>query len=231
MSRSLVSGTSGKVKVYGNNRGRCRLKHNIPEGHPRCSQRLTREIIVQRRPLTIGIIGGIVGTILLAIAVWLIVVYSGAYNVAASNRHTDVVRWTLDTTMHRSVANRAGGVELPENFSGEQVAAGAGHYASSCALCHGAPGQEPAEWSRGMRPEPPHLVEAATEWTPEEIHWLVTNGIRMSGMPAFGQRHGPEEIMALTAFTSALPGLSPDDYRTLISSGEPLEAAAEPSRQ
>ena len=159
---------------------------------------------------------GIVGTILVAIAVWLTVVYTGAYNVAASDQHADAVRWTLDTTMPRSVASRAGGIELPEDPS--LVAEGAGHYAQSCAYCHGAPGQDAAEWSRGMRPEPPHLMEAATEWTPEEIHWIVANGIKMTGMPAFGEHHSSAEILALTAFVSALPGLSAEEYARLTGS-------------
>ncbi|WAP71427.1 c-type cytochrome [Jiella pelagia] len=167
-----------------------------------------------------GLALGIVGTLLIAVAVWLTVAYTGAYNVAASDQHADVVRWTLDTTMRRSVASRAGGVELPENVSENLLAEGAGHYSESCAHCHGAPGSEPAEWSRGMRPEPPHLVEAASEWTPEEIHWIVSNGIKMSGMPAFGKSHSPEAIVALTAFVSALPGLTADDYARLSGSAE-----------
>ncbi|HEY9567835.1 MAG TPA: hypothetical protein VIR38_07085 [Thalassobaculum sp.] len=44
-----------------------------------------------------GIASGIAGIILLAIAAWLIVVYSGAYNIAASAPHADVVRWTFET--------------------------------------------------------------------------------------------------------------------------------------
>src|SRR3546814_616559 len=130
--------------------------------------------------------------------------------------------------MRRSVANRAGGVDLPENASEGLIAEGAGHYAESCAHCHGGPGQKSAEWSQGMRPEPPHLTEAATEWTDEQIHWLVSNGFRMTGMPAFGEHHSPEEITAITVFVSALPGLSADDYSRLVGSaqGEAQEAPA-----
>lgn len=175
---------------------------------------------MQKHPFAIGIIGGVAGTILVGVAVWLTVAYTGAYNVAASDQHFDPVRWTFDTTMHRSVANRAGGTELPETPSQALMAEGAGHYADTCVHCHGAPGQDPAEWSRGMRPEPPHLTEAASEWTPEEIHWIVSNGLKMTGMPAFGQHHSSEEIVALTAFVSALPGLTPDDYETLTGSAQ-----------
>ncbi|TFL16797.1 c-type cytochrome [Jannaschia formosa] len=162
-----------------------------------------------------GIAIGIVGTILVAIAVWLTVVYTGVYNVAASDPHADAVRWTFDTTMHRSVERQSDGIELPETFSAELFAQGASHYAESCVHCHGAPGQDPTAWSRGMKPQPPHLIEAAANWSAEEIYWIVENGIKMSGMPAFGDHHGPEAIAAITAFVSRLPGLSPDDYRAL----------------
>lgn len=186
---------------------------------------------MQRHPFAIGIIGGIVGTLLVAVAVWLTVVYTGAYNVAASDQHTDAVRWTLDTTMRRSVARRAEGIQMPEEPSDELIVKGARRYAESCAHCHGAPGADPADWSRGMRPEPPHLTEAATEWSAEEIYWIVSNGIRMSGMPAFAPHHSPDEIAALTAFVSALPGLTPDDYAALTASGKPDGQAAEPTSE
>lgn len=173
-----------------------------------------------------GIAIGVIGSVLVIVAVWLAVAYTGAYNVAASDSHADIVRWTLDTTMHRSVKRRADGTSLPERFSSAQIAAGAMHYAEYCAHCHGTPGADPAGWSRGMRPEPPHLAEAATEWTPGEIHWIVSNGIRMSGMPAFGELHGSEEIVALTAFVTALPGLSAADYAELVQAADDGHSAS-----
>src|SRR3546814_1594596 len=92
---------------------------------------------------------------------------------------------------------RAGGANLPEDTSDDLLAQGAGYYAESCAYCHGGPGQEPAEWSRGMRPEPPHLTEAATEWTDQEIHWIVSNGFKMTGMPAFSEHRSEEHTSEL----------------------------------
>lgn len=192
---------------------------------------------MKKHPGILGVVGGVVGTLLLGIAVWLAIVYTGAYNVAASDQHFDVVRWTLNTTLRRSVANRAGGADLPGNPPDSLIAEGAGHYAESCAYCHGGPGQEPTPWSRGMRPEPPHLTEAASEWNDEEIFWIVSNGFKMTGMPAFGEHHSPEEIAAITAFVSALPGLSADDYRNMTATAQgstqesPPAGAAEPQSQ
>jgi mono/diheme cytochrome c family protein len=167
------------------------------------------------RSLTKGIILGVGGTVLLAILIWLGVVFSGAYNVAATDKHFDVVRWTFHTTMHRSVATRADEISLPERISEDLIAEGARHYDSTCIYCHGAPGQEPSEWSRGMRPEPPQLVEAAAHWSPEEIFWIVQNGFKMTGMPAFGSHHDSSEIAAIAAFVSQLPDMPVEDYRAL----------------
>ncbi len=178
-----------------------------------------------------GVAFGMIGAALVAVAIWLTVAYTGAYNVAASDQHADVVRWTFATTMRHSIASRAGDVALPESFSNDQIAEGARHYSESCVYCHGAPGEDPTQWSRGMRPEPPELIEAAAEWSPEEIHWIVSNGIKMSGMPAFGSEDAPEEIVALTAFVSALPGLNADDYKALASSEEPARDASRPQSE
>lgn len=191
-----------------------------------------------KRTLT-GFALGIILTLFAGVAVWLTIAYSGAYNVAATEMNADTVRWTLRTTMHSSISTRAGEVTLPDRFTEEQVAEGAGDYAEYCAHCHGAPGQDPAEWSRGMRPEPPLLVEAASEWSAAELHWIIDNGIKMTGMPAFGPHHEAEEIMALTAFVSTLPGLTSEDYERMTagegghthgqetsgSDGEPAPAA------
>jgi mono/diheme cytochrome c family protein len=179
-----------------------------------------------KKPLVIGLISGIIGTILLAIIVWLIVVYTGTYNLAATDPHLDAVRWSFETTPHRSVAQRAEAVVLPEEVSEDLLSQGARHYAESCAHCHGDPGQEPAVWSQGMRPEPPHLVEAATEWSTEEIHWIVTNGIKMSGMPAFGPHHTLQEIAGIAAIVSMLPGLSAQDYQSLTGNQTSTDEAA-----
>ena len=162
-----------------------------------------------------GLVLGILLMLLVGAAAWLTIAYSGLYNVAASDPHTDAVRWTLDTTMHRSVSRRAGEVRMPVSIPQDDLEEGAGYYAESCAHCHGAPGRDPANWSRGMRPEPPHLTEAAAEWSPEEVFWIVQNGIKMSGMPAFATHKESKEIVAIAAFVRELPGLSAEDYATM----------------
>jgi mono/diheme cytochrome c family protein len=166
-----------------------------------------------------GLFLGIVLTVFVGAAAWLVVTYGGLYNVAASAPHADAVRWTLETSMRRSVSRQAGEVRMPVSVPQEVLEQGARHYAGACALCHGAPGEEAEPWSEGMRPAPPALTEAAAEWSPEEIAWIVQNGIKMSGMPAFGERLSPDEIIAVAAFVRQLPGLTAGDYAAMAQGG------------
>jgi mono/diheme cytochrome c family protein len=66
--------------------------------------------------------------------------------------------------------------------------AGANAYKEHCALCHGAPGQPRTAISKGMFPSPPQLFEEdmVTDDPEGVTYWKVTHGIRLSGMPGFG---------------------------------------------
>ena len=65
--------------------------------------------------------------------------------------------------------------------------AGAKVYKEQCASCHGLPGQPPPAISEGMYPHSPLLFKGkgVTDDPPEETHWTVANGIRLTGMPSF----------------------------------------------
>lgn len=163
----------------------------------------------------VGVMVGIVGILATLAILGLAVVYSGTYNIAATEEHTSFVRWAFDTTFQNSIERRAAGIVPPESVTPEMVAAGAGAYKSMCQHCHAGPGVERAEWAKGMRPQPPHLPEAASHWKIEEVFWLVSHGARMTGMPAFGPTHGDEALWSIAAFVKELPGMTPERYQEL----------------
>lgn len=165
-----------------------------------------------RRSIWLGALIGAVGLFVLAGIAGLVVVYSGAYNVAATEEHASFTRWAFDTSFRNSVESRAGGVLVPEQISAEMLATGAAEYKEYCQHCHSGPGVERAEWANGMRPRPPHLAEAAAEWEIEEVYWLVSHGVKMTGMPAFGPSHDAETIWGIAAFVKELPAMTPEAY-------------------
>lgn len=152
---------------------------------------------------------GVAGTLVVLALVGLVVVYTGAYNPAATRDHTALERWALSTTMRNAVQARA---DDPPSFEAASLARGAGEYKAMCEHCHGGPGVRRAEWAQGMLPLPPDLTHAATRWRPEEIAWIVRHGIRMTAMPAFGPTHDPAAIRDITAFVEQLPAMTPARY-------------------
>lgn len=167
------------------------------------------------RAAGLGLIAGVLGIIALLAAAGLTIVYTGVLNVAATEEHASFTRWALDTTFHNSVERHARSVAAPERITAEMAAAGAAPYKAMCQHCHGGPGAERASWANGMRPRPPHLTEDAPGWKPEEVFWIVKNGVRMTGMPAFGPSHDDQTLWSIAAFVKELPAMSPERYSEL----------------
>lgn len=65
--------------------------------------------------------------------------------------------------------------------------AGAKVYKEQCAGCHGLPNQPAPAISEGMYPHAPLLFsgKGVTDDPPTETHWIISNGIRLTGMPSF----------------------------------------------
>ncbi|WP_036767509.1 c-type cytochrome [Parvularcula oceani] len=168
----------------------------------------------KRKQLGVGAIAGALGLLALLGIFGLITVYSGGYNVAATEDHSAFGRWALSTTMTNSIEARAPADE-PPTFTAAMARAGAGEYKAMCQHCHGGPGIDRAGWAKGMLPQPPHLTEAAAHWEPNEIFWILDHGIKSSGMPAFGPSHSDEDLWNLTAFVTGLPGMTQAEYEAL----------------
>lgn len=143
-------------------------------------------------------------------------IYSGVYNIAATDAHAGLVRWALNTTKERSVEERGDQVPDPPPVDSARVVQGFELYQSMCAVCHGAPGVERGEFGKGMNPTPPDLSEEAREYSTRELFWITRHGLKMAGMPAFGPTHSDEEIWGIVAFVERLPEMSPEEYQRWV---------------
>lgn len=158
-----------------------------------------------------SILAGAVALLLLLALIALFVILTGAYDVAADDRHETPVDWALTTTMRNSVQMRASDIDTPR-LTPAMIAAGAPEYKAMCQHCHGGVGVERNEWSHGMRPKPPALAGDADRWKPREIFWIVRHGIKMTGMPSFGGSHDDRALWNIAAFVNALPTMSAEEY-------------------
>ena len=150
--------------------------------------------------------------VVLVIGAGLLVIYSGIYNVAAAQSDNPLLCWMLSTTSDRSIRYHARRITAPPLSDAALVKKGLNHYRDMCVPCHGRPGLYPTELNKGLNPRAPKLTETAKEFSPREIFWVVKNGIRMTGMPAWGTSHSNAEIWAIVAFVKRLPNITPQEY-------------------
>ena len=112
----------------------------------------------------------------------------GSFDVAADTPRSQPVFWLMNTVRESSIAVRAAGIAVPSDLAdAKRIASGAAQYDEMCSLCHLAPGMKRTEISRGLYPRAPEL-RRKSELTPAEQFWVVKHGLKMTGMPAWGQR-------------------------------------------
>jgi len=145
-----------------------------------------------------------------------LMIYLGVYNMAAVAQHTLPVYTVLDFALHQSIRQRAKHIDPPPLSDESLVERGFVLFHSRCVFCHGAPGIAPGDAGKGMLPHPTNLVESARELRAGEIFWVISNGIKMTGMPAWQFRFRDDDLWAIVAFVKRLPALSPEDYRLLV---------------
>jgi mono/diheme cytochrome c family protein len=87
------------------------------------------------------------------------------------------------------------------------------HFADHCAICHSNDGSGDTMIGRNLYPKPPDLrAEETQKLADGELFWIIENGVRFTGMPAFGGMHGSEDdSWKLVRFIRHLPQLSPDE--------------------
>jgi Cytochrome c, mono- and diheme variants len=91
------------------------------------------------------------------------------------------------------------------------------HFADHCALCHGNDGSGNTPIGQGLYPKPPDLRAAETQNLSDgDIFWVIENGVRLTGMPAFGSgdesdHSGAELTWKLVRFIRHLPKLTAEE--------------------
>jgi mono/diheme cytochrome c family protein len=144
--------------------------------------------------------------------------WSGLYNVSATEPHWEVFRLLLEEIREQSVKAHSKGINPPSIEDAKLAEAGFPHFHEMCRLCHGAPGYPLPEFAQGLYPDPPALTSETVqkEWSNAQLFWIIKNGIKMTGMPAFGPTHDDKELWGVVAFLRRLPGMTDEEYNLWV---------------
>jgi mono/diheme cytochrome c family protein len=112
---------------------------------------------------------------------------------------------------HRlSIPSNARNMHNPTEVSDLNLREARQHFADHCASCHANDGSGDTMYGKGLYPKPPDLRKSETQNLSDgELFWIIENGVRFTGMPAFGGGHGSEEdSWKLVLFIRHLPQLA-----------------------
>jgi mono/diheme cytochrome c family protein len=165
----------------------------------------------------------IVIAVVLLFLVFFSFLYSGIYNISAMAPHNRITLKIINALKDNSIEHHAKGITAPNLSDSSLIKIGFSHYNEMCIDCHGAPGILRDETGLGLYPKPPDLSKSAKELPPSELFWITKNGIKMTGMPAFGKTHKDDKIWAIVAFMEKLPGMTKEQYKAYLNSAKGMD--------
>jgi len=97
---------------------------------------------------------------------------------------------------------------IPPTPAAQEASAKEGErlFGTECGACHGNSGHNPTDAGRWMYPRAADLTSRDSQsYSDQELFWIIKNGIRLSGMPAFGKVESDDHIWDLVLYVRALP--------------------------
>jgi mono/diheme cytochrome c family protein len=171
-----------------------------------------------RRKIVLLVVGASV-LVLVGVAAGFVVLLSGAYSTSATTQHFRITHRLLDAGLRYSVRSAARDIAVPRLDDATMKTRGAKCFATHCVQCHGAPGVSRADEGKGMLPIASSLAQSGREWPPQWLYYVVSKGVRMTGMPAWEYRMSEQSIWSTVAFLRELPVLSAAEYQALADRG------------
>ena len=90
------------------------------------------------------------------------------------------------------------------------------HFADHCSTCHGNDGSGKTDIGQNLYPKPPDMRQIQTQsLTDGEIYYIIHNGIRLTGMPAWGEPSKDDDSWKLVLFIRHLPQMAPEEMKEM----------------
>ena len=154
-----------------------------------------------------------------SLALLALVVVAAGYGISLTRRGFSARE--TPSAVEKLAATTARKLAVPSNYrqlrnplsaSPENIQAGMEHFSDHCATCHANDGDGDTLFGKGLYPKPPDMRTAETQNKSDgELYYTIENGIRLSGMPAFGEEHsvgGDAETWHLVLFIRHLPQIT-----------------------
>ena len=129
---------------------------------------------------------GVVFTCVALVASALLYVREGGVQMAVDSPEFPLEETLAGMALHASFAGSLH-MQSPLPLNSDNLTGGAQTFKIYCTDCHGLSG-DTSDMAKRMFPQPPQLLESSEMVTGKplgQVYWIVTNGIRLTGMPEF----------------------------------------------
>ena len=159
---------------------------------------------------------------LVLLAVVLVVVVTGTLIIrrgfSAREQPTAVEAFVARTARRMATPASMKNARNPFTATPEILAEARAHFADHCATCHANNGSGNTEIGQNMYPKPPDMRLAQTQQlTDGEIFSIIHNGVRLTGMPAWGEANpnADQDSWKLVLFIRHLPQLTAEEEKEM----------------
>jgi mono/diheme cytochrome c family protein len=162
-----------------------------------------------------------------ALGVLLVVMVAGVVLALAYVRLTGLSARATPGPVETAIARSLRSWAVPSDYrdranpvprTEQAVRRGLEHFAGYCASCHANDGSGDAAIGRNLFPPAPDMRVAATQdMTDGELFHIIEEGVRFTGMPAWGDGtpQGEELAWQLVHFIRRLPQLTPEEIKQM----------------
>jgi mono/diheme cytochrome c family protein len=170
-----------------------------------------------------GFILGIFITILVLLIGSLGLALLGFLPTRANSAPPEMERHIAMSALDNSVERHAPRVHNPVPPPVENLTEAMQIYTMNCALCHGGIDRQPSTLEKSFYPPPPNLILHPPDDAEWHVFYVIQNGVRYSGMPAWDKTLSEPDIWKLTAFLTRVEKLPPavQDYWKKSSGASP----------
>lgn len=159
---------------------------------------------------------GLVGVIVVAIAAiayaWLLIGRGFSAREKPSALEVVIAQAARNMATPSSATNE----KNPLTATAEILNEGRRHFADHCAICHANDGSGQTEIGQNLYPKAPDMRLPGTQGlTDGQIYYIIHNGVRLTGMPAWGETHGDNDSWKLVLFIRHLPNLTVEEKKDM----------------
>ena len=165
----------------------------------------------------IWFLAGAIALPIIAVAAGLIFLKTRTNGFSARAEPSTLETIGAQTARSMALPSAARDKRNPVTNSTEVLSDAKAHWADHCAICHANDGSGQSEMGSHMYPPAPDMRKERTQgMTDGELFYIIENGIRLSGMPAWGGSHeGGEDSWKLVHFIRHLPSLSASEVKEM----------------